>query len=89
MDSLDIQKKRANNTYVFGPLFLRVIDDGMAPQINERYWVHRRGSDAQSDVASLMASVHGSVVGDAFHEEHNEAPVIEISNAALACGYGK
>jgi AMP deaminase len=39
-------------------------------QIEEKYWAHRRGSDAHSETGSLRPlSLQGSSIGDAFHEE--------------------
>ncbi|EKM79533.1 hypothetical protein AGABI1DRAFT_120906 [Agaricus bisporus var. burnettii JB137-S8] len=52
-------------------------------QIHEKYWAHRRGSDSHSD-ANLMASVHGSVAGDALLDEHNEPPPTEIPTSTLS-----
>ncbi|KAF5317567.1 hypothetical protein D9619_013212 [Psilocybe cf. subviscida] len=43
-------------------------------QIGEKYWAHRRGSDARSDVSfSVPPSLQGSAIVDAFHEENEAA----------------
>ncbi|KAF8158002.1 hypothetical protein B0H34DRAFT_657112 [Crassisporium funariophilum] len=42
-------------------------------QIEEKYWAHRRGSDAHSDSGSFKpVSLQGSVIGDASYEEEGE-----------------
>lgn len=45
-------------------------------QIEEKYWAHRRGSDALSETGSLPVrplSHQGSVISDVFHEEQEVA----------------
>ncbi|KAJ3566856.1 hypothetical protein NP233_g6737 [Leucocoprinus birnbaumii] len=49
------------------------LEEKSQQHIDEKFWAHRRGSDAPSEVQSLRASVHGSLAGDPFVEEHAES----------------
>ncbi|KAF9525475.1 AMP deaminase [Crepidotus variabilis] len=51
-------------------------------QIEEKYWAHRRGSDAHSEAGShrpVSVSVPASVSGDVFHEEEDERQTKELT----------
>lgn len=53
--------------------FFGYLEEKSQQHIDEKFWAHRRGSDAPSEAQSLRASVHGSLTGDPFVEEHAES----------------
>ncbi|KAF8799362.1 AMP deaminase [Phlegmacium glaucopus] len=50
--------------------FFGYTEEKSLQQIEEKYWAHRRGSDAHSEAGSFkLLSLQGSAIGDTFHEE--------------------
>ncbi|KAF9448708.1 AMP deaminase [Macrolepiota fuliginosa MF-IS2] len=64
--------------------FFGYLEEKSQQRIDEKYWAHRRGSDALSDIASLRTSKHGSVAGDPFLDEHHEAATGEAASVLAA-----
>ncbi|KAF8955954.1 AMP deaminase [Flammula alnicola] len=68
--------------------FFGYTEEKSLKQIEEKYWAHRRGSDAHSEAGSFKpVSLQGSALGDVFHEEEEEEKQKHLTGEAHATEY--